>query len=67
MEAKDAMSKLSQRSGVWKSETLLERFMRCRAMLRIHGFLSDAESDKVHRRLVKAAKAEAMLPDKEVR
>jgi hypothetical protein len=52
------MTKLSQKSGVWKSETLLNRFMRCRAMLRIHGFLSDAESDKVHRRIVKVAKRE---------
>jgi hypothetical protein len=52
------MSKLSQQASVWTPETMLQRFVRCRAMLHVHGYLSQAESDKVQRRIVKAAKCE---------
>lgn len=43
----------------WKDETLLERVARCRAMLFIHGFMTDAESRKVNDRINKWVKRTA--------
>lgn len=37
----------------WNDKNLYERVDQCRFMLRVHGFLSDAESDRVTKRIDK--------------
>lgn len=37
----------------WKRETAWERLMVCASMLAIHGFLSDGERLRVHKRMLK--------------
>lgn len=37
----------------WPKQAFLVRLGSCRAMLYLHGFLTDAENDKVHARLLK--------------
>lgn len=37
----------------WKKEPAIERLHGCKAMLVLHGFLTDAESRRVHERMVK--------------
>lgn len=37
----------------WTGETFAERIHNCRAMLRLHGFLTDAESGRVKQRQMK--------------
>ena len=48
-ETTDAKKKLP----AWKSETTAERIHKCRMMLHLHGFLTDAENERVKRRQVK--------------
>lgn len=38
----------------WKAQTLLLRAHDCKAPRSIHGFITAAESAKIHRRLLKA-------------
>jgi hypothetical protein len=40
----------------WPETSMLERLMDCRLMLLIHGFLTEAEGDKVKSRIVKQYK-----------
>ena len=37
----------------WQATTALTRFHACRVMLGLHGFLSDAESERVNARIEK--------------
>lgn len=37
----------------WKREPFIDRISKCKAMLCIHGFLTDAESARVHKRMMK--------------
>lgn len=39
------------RSMVWNHRTAADRVVDCARMLRVHGFLSDAEVDRVLRRV----------------
>lgn len=40
----------------WPEEPLHERFRRCRALLRIHGMLSEMEDQKVTDRIKKSSR-----------
>ena len=37
----------------WKKEPAIDRLHGCKVMLAVHGFLTDAESKRVHERLMK--------------
>lgn len=37
----------------WSANPVHERIEDCRFMLRVHGFLSDAESDRISKRIEK--------------
>lgn len=39
----------------WSAQTLIERAHYCKALLSIKGFITPAESAKIHSRLLKAA------------
>lgn len=41
----------NKKPQVWKCKTLSERMQNCRAMLALHGFLTDAESERVCERI----------------
>lgn len=45
----------SEDCEVWKAEPLIARLHKCKVMLLLHGVLTDAESNKVHGRLMKKA------------
>jgi len=40
----------------WKSETFMLRIDKCRAMLSLHGYLTEAENNKVRSRITKVLK-----------
>lgn len=48
------MSELNKDVPPWPSTNMLERLQQCRSMLYLHGFLTDAERDRVNARLAKA-------------
>jgi hypothetical protein len=48
------MAKKKKPVPTWKPEPFGDRVQRCRAMLYIHGLLSDAENRKVVQRIGKA-------------
>lgn len=37
----------------WKKEPAIDRIHNCKAMLSIHGFLTESESKRVHERMLK--------------
>ena len=41
----------TEKMPAWGSETVAQRLDHCRAMLNIHGFLSEAENDRVSARI----------------
>lgn len=45
--------KPNEKPRVWREKSVFERVEDCRFMLRVHGFLSEAESDKVTKRIDK--------------
>lgn len=45
--------KPKEKARVWRSKSAFERVEDCRFMLRVHGFLSDSESDRVTKRIDK--------------
>ena len=47
--------KATDKSPVWKSQLAAKRVDQCRAMLHIHGFLSDSEDARVNARIEKWA------------
>jgi hypothetical protein len=51
---RDEMIKLNAEAPAWPVTNMLERLQQCRSMLYLHGFLSDAERDRVNARLHKA-------------
>jgi hypothetical protein len=46
------------------AQTFFERIQYCRKMLVIHGFLSDAENEKAHKRIAKWVKENTAEPKK---
>jgi hypothetical protein len=56
---------LSDRIPPWEGTSLAERLTRCRMLLRIHGFLTDAESERVKSRMFREYEAEHRTPRKQ--
>lgn len=48
------MIKLNADVPSWPSTNMLERLQQCRSMLYLHGFLTDAEKERINSRLKKA-------------
>ena len=46
----------------WKKETAVDRLHGCKTMLHIHGFLTEAESIRVHERLLKWIEKHQTVP-----
>jgi hypothetical protein len=52
------MPKITNRTNrAWKAERLPTRLQRCRAMLRIYGLLTEAESIRISQKIVQAVQA----------
>jgi len=45
--------KPKETASTWRGKSAFERVEDCRFMLRVHGFLTDAESDRVTKRIDK--------------
>lgn len=37
----------------WDQQMAIDRIFNCRVMLSMHGFLTDAETERIHMRIVK--------------
>ena len=48
--------KPSDKLMAWKREAALDRIEGCRVMLNLHGFVSDAENEKIKQRIRKWVK-----------
>jgi hypothetical protein len=59
------MIKLNAEVVPWPATNMLERLQQCRSMLYLHGFLSDAERDRVNARLEKAIQKHQSAKGKE--
>jgi len=60
---KPAASASPQAKGEDREETTLQRLNRCRAVLRMHGVLSDAENRRILERIVGNYSAPLSTPD----
>lgn len=59
--------KPKDRSPEWEPTIAAERVDMCRALLHIHGFLSDAEDRRVNARIEKWAAAEGVYRERRIK
>jgi hypothetical protein len=53
--------KASESIPAWKATTCAQRVDECRAMLYLHGFLTDSESERVNARIEKWAAKDGVI------
>lgn len=53
------MTDLQKPVQAWPITTIAARLGACRAMLYLHGFITDAENDRIHARLIKEHERQA--------